>query len=151
MYYIEKKLKQLFQQVTIIINNVIYKKLLFQRNHRIMSETLLTKPSVNSSELETLLKEREEGNVDFLLVDVREMPEYDNGHITGADLLKPTSTFQSWAQEFLDHYKEKTVIFTCRSGNRSGQVQDVFKRNGMENVINHAGGIITYRGATELG
>jgi rhodanese-related sulfurtransferase len=98
-----------------------------------------------------LLKEREEGKVDFLLVDVREMMEYDAGHITGVDILKPTSLFQSWAEEFLNLNKEKTVIFTCRSGNRSGQVQDVFKRNGMENVINHAGGIITYRGETQLG
>jgi rhodanese-related sulfurtransferase len=65
-------------------------------------------------------------------------------------MLKPTSTFQSWSQEFLETNKEKTVIFTCRSGNRSGQVQDVFQRNGMENVINHSGGIISYSGETQL-
>jgi len=111
-----------------------------------MSEMLLTKSSVSSRELETLLKERDEGNVDFLLVDVREMPEYDSGYISGVDTLKPTSTFQSWAQAFLDEYKDKTVIFTCRSGNRSGQVQNVFKQHGMERVINHAGGIISYAG-----
>ncbi|CAA6799248.1 MAG: Unknown protein, partial [uncultured Sulfurovum sp.] len=103
-----------------------------------MSE-LLNKPTITSRELEIVLEEREAGNVDFLLVDVREMPEYDAGYITGVDILKPTSLFQSWAQEFLDEHKEKTVIFTCRSGNRSGQVQDVFQRNGMENVLNHVG------------
>jgi rhodanese-related sulfurtransferase len=116
----------------------------------IMSE-MLKQSSVSSRELEILLKEREEGNADFLLVDVREMMEYDSGHITGADMLKPTSLFQSWSEEFLKLYKEKTVIFTCRSGNRSGQVQNVFKKNGMENVINHAGGIISYSGETQLG
>jgi rhodanese-related sulfurtransferase len=115
-----------------------------------MSE-MLNQPTITSRELEFLLKEREEGNADFLLVDVREMMEYDSNHITGVDILKPTSLFQSWSQEFLEVNKEKTVIFTCRSGNRSGQVQDVFKRNGMENVINHAGGIISYAGETQLG
>ena len=110
-----------------------------------MSE-LLSKSQVQSEELEVLLKEREAGNVDFILVDVREQYEYDHGHIKGVDLLKPTSTFQSWAEDFLNENKEKTVIFTCRTDNRSGQVQQVFLQNGMKNVINHAGGIVTYRG-----
>lgn len=110
-----------------------------------MSE-MLNQSTVSSRELEILLKERKEGSVDFLLVDVREMPEYDAGYITGVDILKPTSLFQSWSQEFLELNKDKTVIFTCRSGNRSGQVQNVFKRNGMDKVINHAGGIISYGG-----
>lgn len=112
---------------------------------------VLNKSEVTSIELEDLLKERDAGKLDFLLVDVREMFEYDAGHIKGADMHKPTSMFQSWAQEFLNTNKEKTVIFTCRTGNRSGQVQHIFRQNGMENVINHVGGIVTYRGETELG
>lgn len=115
-----------------------------------MSE-LLQKSMIMSEELEELLKEREAGNVDFLLVDVREQMEYDHGHIKGVDMLKPTSTFQSWAQAFLDEHKDKTVIFTCRTDNRSGQVQQVFRQNGMANVINHGGGIVTYRGEIERG
>jgi len=113
-----------------------------------MSE-LLQKSHVNSNELETLLKEREAGNVDFILVDVREPYEYDAGHIKGVDMLKPTSSFQSWAQEFLDAHQDKTVIFTCRTDSRSGQVQHVFMQNGMTKVINHSGGIVTYRGEIE--
>lgn len=114
-----------------------------------MSE-ILTKGTINSMELEQLLQEREEGRVDFLLVDVREMMEYDAGHIKGVDMLKPTSTFQSWSEEFLKDNREKTIIFTCRSGSRSGQVQNVFRQNGMSNVINHTGGIISYRGMQEV-
>ncbi len=115
-----------------------------------MSE-LLKKSYVNSNELETLLKEREEGNVDFILVDVREQMEYNMGHIKGVDLLKPTSIFQSWGQEFLDENKDKTVIFTCRTDARSGSVQRVFQQHGMKNVINHSGGIVSYRGEIEKG
>ena len=107
---------------------------------------LLQKPLVSSSELELLLKEREEGRVDFILVDVREQMEYDMGHIKGVDMLKPTSMFNFWAREFLDQYRDKTVILTCRTDSRSGQVQMIFKQNGMKSVINHSGGIVSYRG-----
>ena len=113
-----------------------------------MSE-ILNKSNITSSELESLLNERTQGNADFILVDVREQMEYDSGHIKGIDMLKPTSTFQSWAQSFLDENKDKTVVFTCRTGSRSGQVQNVFRQNGMENVINHVGGIMSYAGETE--
>ena len=113
-----------------------------------MSE-ILNKSHVSSEELEALLKERAKGNADFILVDVREQMEYDAGHIKGVDMLKPTSTFQSWAQSFLDENKDKTVIFTCRTGSRSGQVFNIFKQNGMQNAINHSGGIMSYSGEVE--
>ncbi len=113
-----------------------------------MSE-ILNKSYVTSNELELLLKERAEGKVDFLLVDVREQMEYDDAHIKGVDALKPTSTFQSWAQSFLDENRDKTVIFTCRTGSRSGQVQNLFRQNGMQNAINHSGGIMGFSGEIE--
>lgn len=110
-----------------------------------MSE-LLKKNLVNSNELEKLLKEREKGKADFILIDVREQMEYDMGYIKGVDSLKPTSKFQLWAGKFLEENRDKTVIFTCRTDNRSGQVQSIFRQNGMESVINHSGGIVSYRG-----
>jgi rhodanese-related sulfurtransferase len=110
---------------------------------------LLTQSNINSEELETLLKAREEGSADFLLIDVREDMEYAMGHVKGVDMLKPTSSFQEWAEQFFDEIKDKTVIFTCRTGARSGQVQNVFKSNGHEKVINHYGGIVSYRGEVE--
>jgi len=113
-----------------------------------MSE-LLNKSFVSSAELETLLKEREAGNADFILVDVREQMEYNMGHIKGVDMLKPTSRFQSWGQSFFDENREKTVIFTCRTDARSGSVQRVFQQNGMKNVINHSGGLVSYLGEIE--
>ncbi len=106
---------------------------------------LLEKFGVSSSELIELLKLREEKKVDFLLVDVREQFEYNQGYIKGVDMLKPTSTFQSWASEFLEKYKDKTVIFTCRTDNRSGQVAQIFNQHGLKS-INHLGGIVSYSG-----
>ena len=110
---------------------------------------LLATDNINSEDLERLLKAREEGKADFLLIDVREDMEYDMGHVKGVDLLKPTSDFQSWAQTLFDESKDKTIIFTCRTGARSGQIQNVFKGNGHESVINHYGGIVSYRGEVE--
>ena len=112
-------------------------------------QTLLEKSDITSEELNTLLKARSEGKVDFLLVDVREEMEFRMGHIKGADMLKPTSSFQHWAQEFFNETKDKAVVFTCRTGSRSGQVQHIFKQNGHARVLNHAGGIVSYRGDIE--
>ena len=110
---------------------------------------LLTTENINSENLETLLKAREEGNADFLLIDVREDMEYNAGHIKGVDLLKPTSSFQEWVEQLFNESKDKTIIFTCRTGARSGQIQNIFKSNGHESVINHYGGIVSYRGEVE--
>ena len=109
---------------------------------------LLRKSGITSKELEELLKARDEGKVDFLLVDVREDFEYKDAHIKGVDMLKPTSTFNFWAQDFLEENKNKDVIFTCRTDNRSGQVANIFREHGL-NAINHLGGIVTYSGELE--
>ena len=112
-------------------------------------QQLLEKRDVSSEELSTLLQAREEGKVDFLLVDVREDMEYNMGHIKGVDMLKPTTSFGQWGESLFNQTQDKTVIFTCRTGSRSGQVQNVFAQNGHKKVINHYGGIMSYRGETE--
>lgn len=109
----------------------------------------LLNDTVSSEELVELLSAREAGEADFLLVDVREEIEYNMGHIKGVDLLKPTSEFQEWGEAMLKEYKDKTLIFTCRTGARSGQVQNIFGSNGHEHVINHVGGILSFRGEIE--
>ena len=112
-------------------------------------QTFIDKGYIDSQELEVLLEEREAKKVDFILVDVREQMEYDMGHIKGVDLLKPTSEFSQWAYDLLNGSKDKTLIFTCRTGSRSAQVQNVFKQNGHAHTLNHFGGIVTYRGEIE--
>ncbi|MEY3001895.1 MAG: hypothetical protein RLZZ428_270 [Pseudomonadota bacterium] len=112
-------------------------------------QTCIGKTDISSEELVKLLKEREEGKRDFLLVDVREDMEFKMGHIKGADLLKPTSTFPQWAQDLFNETQEKLVVFTCRTGSRSKQVQNIFKQNGHPCVVNHSGGIVSFRGDIE--
>jgi len=112
-------------------------------------QQLLEKKDVSSEELISLLQAREAGKADFILVDVREDMEYDSGHIKGVDMLKPTTTFQQWGQDLFNETQDKAVIFTCRTGSRSGQVASMFSQNGHKNAINHYGGIMSYSGETE--
>jgi len=107
---------------------------------------LLQKEVINSKELEELLKLRDDKKADFLLIDVREQSEYDRGYIQGVDELRPTSMFEHWASELFEKSKDKALIFTCRTGNRSGMLQSIFKRHGHPRVINHLGGIVSYSG-----
>ncbi len=112
-------------------------------------QILIDKGYVNSEELKFLLNARKEGKTNFILVDVREDIEFKMGHIKGIDFLKNTSSFGEWAQTFLEETKEKVVVLTCRTGNRSAKIQNIFKQHGHKGIINHYGGIVSYRGEIE--
>jgi len=84
-----------------------------------------------------------QGRDDVALFDVREPVEYDAGHIAGARLI-PLGQVPSRLAEIP---KDKTVILTCRSGNRSGQVADFLRQQGWKNVHNMAGGIAAWQQA----
>ncbi len=85
------------------------------------------------------LKERD----DVVLIDVREQWEYDEGHIPGITLI-PMNEVPNRLNEIPT---DKTVILTCRSGNRSGQVTEFLRGEGYGNVHNMEGGIIAWQAA----
>lgn len=80
---------------------------------------------------------------DVYLLDVREQWEYDEGHIPGITLL-PMGEVPNRLDEIP---KDKEVIVTCRTGNRSGQVVDFLSQNGFDNVHNMQGGIVAWEQA----
>ena len=84
-----------------------------------------------------------QGREDVILIDVREQWEYDEGHIPDITLI-PMSEITTRLDEIP---KDKEVIFTCRSGNRSGQVTDLLRQNGFDNVHNMQGGILAWQQA----
>jgi len=106
---------------------------------------LLQKETVTSKELEELIELRATKAVDFWLVDVREQSEYNQSYIYGVNELRPTSLFERWASEIFQKTQTQPVILTCRTANRSGMLQSIFKRHGYQ-VINHLGGILSYGG-----
>ncbi len=80
---------------------------------------------------------------DVLVLDVREDWEYNEKHIPGV-LWMPMNTVPNRLSEIP---KDKEVIVTCRSGNRSGQVVDFLREQGFTNVHNMTGGIVAWESA----
>ena len=80
---------------------------------------------------------------DVVLIDVREQSEYDEVHIPDITLI-PLGTIP----DSLDQIPtDKTVIVTCRSGNRSGQATEFLRQQGFDNVHNMEGGIVAWQAA----
>ena len=111
--------------------------------------TLVKKEQLSNKELQKLLQARENKEIDFTLIDVREEFEYEMQHIVKTDELLPTSIFNSWVHKLLQR-KDENIILYCRSGNRSYQVQQILEQQGMK-VGNLELGILDYTGKTESG
>jgi len=67
----------------------------------------IEKGLVDSETLSLLLKKRQEGSVDFILVDVREDSEYSKSHIEGVDMIKSSAL---WTKDLVEIFKDKTII-----------------------------------------
>lgn len=80
---------------------------------------------------------------DVVILDVREQNEWDAGHIAGA-LFIPMGDVPARLAEIPT---DKTVIVQCRSGNRSSQVTDYLRQQGMTNIHNLEGGILAWESA----
>ncbi|MCB8920367.1 MAG: rhodanese-like domain-containing protein [Ardenticatenaceae bacterium] len=80
---------------------------------------------------------------DVFVIDVREQWEYDEKHIPGVTLI-PLGTVPDSLNQIP---QDKTVIVTCRSGNRSGQAVDFLRTQGFTNVHNMEGGIVAWESA----
>ena len=108
---------------------------------------MLQKKQMSSATLEALLKAREEGVVDFKLIDIREVFEYTNSSIVGTDLLYPTSMVNRFVPSF-EELKEEHVVLYCRTGNRTGYIMSALENIGLTNIVHLTDGIVAYRGET---
>jgi rhodanese-related sulfurtransferase len=95
--------------------------------------------AVNLAQLPNALRD----NPDVVLIDVREQEEYDAGHIPGVKLI-PLGQLQ---QRLAEIPTDKTVVVTCRSGNRSGQGAVLLRQSGFSRVHNMDGGILAWEAA----
>ena len=82
-------------------------------------------------------------NPDVVLIDVREQWEYNAGHIPNVKLI-PLGTIPNRLQEIP---KDKFVVMTCHTGNRSNQATKFLRANGYNNVHNMLGGIAAWEKA----
>jgi ferredoxin-thioredoxin reductase catalytic subunit/rhodanese-related sulfurtransferase len=109
---------------------------------------LLAKDELDGDEVVSLLEARELGMVTFKLVDVREHMEWQMGHIKGADLLVPTSSFYQ-ALEEARLQKDESLIVYCHVGSRSAHVARIMADMGYSKVGNLTYGIVSYGGEIE--
>jgi rhodanese-related sulfurtransferase len=74
-----------------------------------------------------------------LLIDVREPSEYAQAHAPGSTLI-PLGQLEHRLAELSTH-KGKPIALICRSGNRSGQAQEILVKAGFTQVVNVKGGM----------
>lgn len=76
---------------------------------------------------------------DALVIDVRDVSEYEAGHIAGARHV-PERQIADRLKE-LEKFRDRPMVVTCRSGTRSGVAVQVLRRNGFKEAVNLRGGI----------
>ncbi|WP_078391786.1 rhodanese-like domain-containing protein [Shouchella patagoniensis] len=82
-----------------------------------------------------------------IIIDVREVNEYEEGHLPGIPLI-PMNLIPSMAEK-MD--KSKSYILVCRSGRRSQNTALYLHEQGFENVRNYEGGMLDWDGEQEFG
>ncbi len=82
----------------------------------------------------------------YILLDVRTIEEYNDGHIPGAINVANESIGTAEIAELPN--KDQRIYVYCRSGNRSKQAAKKLVKLGYTNIV-EIGGIIDYHGDTE--
>jgi adenylyltransferase/sulfurtransferase len=98
--------------------------------------------TISVGTLETMLKERENGERDFVLVDVREPNEYEINRIPGSILIPKGEFLNGKALEQLP--SDKQVVLHCKSGARSAEALAVVKGAGFSDAVHVGGGVVAW-------
>jgi adenylyltransferase/sulfurtransferase len=95
--------------------------------------------TISVTQLEHMIKEREEGSRDFFLVDVRESVEYDINRIPGSVLIPKGEFLNGSALEKLP--ADKQVVMYCKTGVRSAETLAIVKGAGYSDAVHVGGGV----------
>ncbi|WP_251129212.1 rhodanese-like domain-containing protein [Exiguobacterium sp. ERU653] len=79
-------------------------------------------------------------NEEITLLDVREVSEYEGGHIAGA-VNAPLSSLDATQ---LSYPKDEPIYVICRSGNRSAQAATQLQDAGYTEIYDVSGGMISW-------
>lgn len=96
------------------------------------------KGEITKIDVETL--QNRLGNDDITLIDVREVEEYEGGHIEGA-VNAPLSTLN---ETELPYATDDPIYIICRSGNRSAQAARLLNDRGYTEIYDVTGGMIAW-------
>ncbi|GAA4371499.1 adenylyltransferase/sulfurtransferase MoeZ [Nocardioides caricicola] len=98
--------------------------------------------TISVVQLEHMLKEREEGTRDFVLVDVREPNEYEINQIPGSVLIPKGDFLNGKALEQLP--SDKQIVMHCKSGVRSAETLAIVKGAGYADAVHVGGGVVAW-------
>jgi len=98
--------------------------------------------TISVTTLEHWLKERDNGERDFVLVDVREPNEYEINKIPGSVLIPKGEFLNGNALGELP--AEKPVVLHCKSGVRSAEALAVLKGAGFADSVHVGGGVAAW-------
>ncbi|MCT4787058.1 rhodanese-like domain-containing protein [Exiguobacterium aestuarii] len=96
------------------------------------------KDGIMKIDVETLQNKLE--NEEITLLDVREVSEYDGGHIEGS-VNAPLSSLDA---EQLPYPKDEPIYVICRSGNRSAQAASQLQDAGYTEIYDVSGGMMAW-------
>ena len=98
--------------------------------------------TISVTQLSHLLKEREGGGKDFVLIDVREPNEYDINKIPGSVLIPKGEFLNGHALGQLPGVDSgKQVVLYCKTGVRSAEALAVVKGAGYADAVHVGGGV----------
>ena len=82
---------------------------------------------------------------DAVILDVRSMAEFKDGHIVNAVNIPLNGLSNNLKQ--LEKHRNKPIVAVCRSGSRSGSACAMLRKHGFENVKNLRGGMLAWESA----
>lgn len=88
------------------------------------------------------LKERLDAGSAPKIIDVREIHEYENGHIDAENI--PMGEIPGRIAE-LEAFRDQELVICCRSGGRSGNITNYLRAQGFSNVRNLTGGMLAWQ------
>ncbi|MGI8523819.1 MAG: adenylyltransferase/sulfurtransferase MoeZ [Nocardioides sp.] len=101
--------------------------------------------TISVIQLEHLLKERENGERDFVLIDVREPNEYEINQIPGSVLIPKGEFLNGNAFDQLPASDSgRPIVLHCKSGVRSAEALAVLKGAGYSDAVHVGGGVVAW-------
>ena len=98
--------------------------------------------TISVKQLDDMLKQRERGERDFVLIDVREPGEYEIVNIPGAVLIPKNEFLMGDALANLP--QDKQIVLHCKAGSRSAEVLAAVKGAGFKDAIHVGGGVLAW-------
>mgnify|MGYP001819275304 FL=1 len=83
---------------------------------------------------------------DAIVLDVRSMAEFKDGHIVNAINIPLNGLGNNVKQ--IEKHRDKPIVTVCRSGSRSGSACAILRKHGFENVKNLRGGMLAWENSS---